>query len=95
VTRHFEILCDRDSRKAIPVLKQMVERLKGSTSTDAADLKTQCTGLETTQRNVRLLEQLALATPRKRAEWDKLCGLVAPALVSAVVAIDAGPPSTD
>jgi hypothetical protein len=53
------------------------------------------TGVETTQRNVRLLDQLALATPRKRAKWDKLCGLLAPALVSAVVAIDEGPPSTD
>jgi hypothetical protein len=39
--RHFEILCDDDSRRAVPVLNQMVARWQGSRGAGAAVLKTQ------------------------------------------------------
>ena len=45
--KHFEVLCDDDSRKVVPVLEQMVARWKKSTSKDAEDQKTQCIGLAT------------------------------------------------
>ncbi|CAN5834202.1 hypothetical protein BH23PLA1_BH23PLA1_13690 [soil metagenome] len=43
--RHFEILCDRDSRAVVPVLIQMVKQLKGASARDAAVLKPQCLAL--------------------------------------------------
>ena len=45
--RHFEILCDRDSREVIPVLNQMVKRWRQSGAEDAAALKAQCIDLAT------------------------------------------------
>ena len=45
--RHFEILCDRDSREVIPVLNQMVKRWRQSGADDAAALKAQCIDLAT------------------------------------------------
>ena len=38
-SRHFEILCDRDSRTIVPVLKQMVTKWRQSHTKDAAVLK--------------------------------------------------------
>jgi hypothetical protein len=43
--RHFEVLCDRDSRLIVPVLKQMTTHWQKSQGKDAADLKTQCIDL--------------------------------------------------
>ncbi len=43
--RHFEIICDRESRKVVPVLNQMVARWQQSHTEDAAALKTQCLDL--------------------------------------------------
>ena len=45
--KHFEVLCDDDSRKVLPVLEQMVARWKESTSKDAEVQKSQCIGLAT------------------------------------------------
>jgi hypothetical protein len=39
-------------------------------------------------RNVRLLENLCLANPRKKEAWLELCGDLAPAVVAALEAID-------
>jgi predicted 2-oxoglutarate/Fe(II)-dependent dioxygenase YbiX len=44
---HFEVLCDDDSRKVLPVLEQMVARWKNSTPEDAPIQKSQCIGLAT------------------------------------------------
>ena len=44
--RHFEILCDRDSRLVVPVLRQMVSRWKGARPKDAS-LKESCLRLAT------------------------------------------------
>ncbi|MGZ3384724.1 MAG: 2OG-Fe(II) oxygenase, partial [Isosphaeraceae bacterium] len=43
--KHFEILCDRDSRKVVPVLEQLVSLWRQASSTDAAALKSQCIDL--------------------------------------------------
>jgi hypothetical protein len=40
-SRHFEILCDRDSRTIVPVLKQLVAKCRRSNAKDAAILKAQ------------------------------------------------------
>src|SRR5205823_7090624 len=45
--RHFEVLCDRDGRNAVPVLNQMVTRWRQSQAEDAAALKAQCIDLAT------------------------------------------------
>ena len=45
--KHFEVLCDDDSRNVLPVLEQMVARWKESTSKDAEVQKSQCIGLAT------------------------------------------------
>ncbi|HEV3121027.1 MAG TPA: 2OG-Fe(II) oxygenase, partial [Isosphaeraceae bacterium] len=45
--RHFEILCDRDSRDLVPVLQQMVTEWRKSKVKDRALLKTDCTKLAT------------------------------------------------
>ena len=45
--KHFEVLCDDDSRKVLPVLEQMVARWKESTPKDAEAEKSQCIGLAT------------------------------------------------
>ena len=37
--RHFEIICDRDSRDVVPVLEQMVARWRKAGAKDAAALK--------------------------------------------------------
>jgi hypothetical protein len=177
--RHFEILCDRDSREIVPVLSQMVTRWRQSKGKDAAALKKQCTDLaaavlanwtenqydeadpdepgtgdllkalaalddpkligrfigqlmvkdiavdpgkslatlcqkygwgtfrqelltvmaattaETMVRNVRLLEQVCSARPRKKEGWGELCVGLAEALVPAVEAVDRKAPSLD
>ena len=46
-SKHFEILCDRDSRDIVPVLIQMVARWRKSRSKDAGALKAQCIDLAT------------------------------------------------
>jgi hypothetical protein len=43
--RHFAILCDRDSRDVVPVLKQMVAKLRPGKSADAVERKRQCIDL--------------------------------------------------
>ena len=177
--RHFEIICDRESRKVVPVLNQLVARWQQSHTEDAAALKTQCLDLasailakwsenryaqahpqepitddllktlaaldeprligdflgsvmikdaaidpgkslgvlcqtygwgtfqqelltlmksttnETMERNVRLLEHLCSAKPRKKVGWCELCALLAQELVLAVEEIDQKPSSTD
>jgi hypothetical protein len=57
-----------------------------------AELETvfQGTTAETLQRNVRLLEHVCLARPRKKAGWDELCRGLAEALVGALERIDRG-----
>ena len=45
--RHFEVLCDRDSRDVVPVLKQMVTRGGNPRPSEAAALKAQCIELAT------------------------------------------------
>ena len=50
---------------------------------------------ETIERNVRLLEQIATARPRKRAGWDELCKSLAEELIPAIEAIDREKPPTD
>jgi 2OG-Fe(II) oxygenase superfamily len=40
------------------------------------------------ERNVRMLEQLCVATPRKKAGWRELCASLAQALVSAIEQTD-------
>ena len=170
--KHFEILCDRDSRKVVPVLEQLVSRWRNASSTDAAALKSQCidlasailtrwpenpyardpgdeqekggplktlavledpgligrflgdvmikdaavdpgtsivdvckkhgwaafqnelealfkaTNTETLERNVRLLERVCLAKPRKKDGWTDLCGTLSRAAVEGLEAID-------
>jgi hypothetical protein len=48
----------------------------------------QRTTAETIERNVRLLEQLCLAKPRKPEGWIELCGSLAQATLQALEAID-------
>jgi hypothetical protein len=43
--RHFEILCDNDGRKVVPLLEQMESRWRQADASDAETLKTQCLGL--------------------------------------------------
>jgi hypothetical protein len=179
VRRHFEILCDLDSRNVVPVLDQMVARWRQSGAKDGAALKSQClelaaailakwpenphararpdgpktgdlletlaaldepqlirgflgdllvkdatvepgtslaalchrygwgafrqelltvmegTTTDTMERNVRLLEQIGSAKPRKKEGWGELCTILAETLVSAVEAIDQERSSTD
>ena len=45
----------------------------------------------TMERNVRLLEQICLAKPRKKEGWSELCATLAQALVSAVESLDHKP----
>ena len=45
--RHFEIICDRDSRDVVPELKQMVGRWRRSQGEHAVVLKAQCIDLAT------------------------------------------------
>jgi hypothetical protein len=45
---------------------------------------------QTLERNVRLLERLCLAKPRKDEGWAELCGVLANTLVSALERIDNG-----
>jgi 2OG-Fe(II) oxygenase superfamily len=45
--KHFEVLCDDDSRKVLPVLEQMVARWQEPTPEDAEVQKGQCIGLAT------------------------------------------------
>ncbi len=175
--RHFEILCDRDSRLIVPVLKQMVARSRSSKGKQSTALKAQCVDLATAiiarwtenhhswgiseeskkgdllasltalddaalihrflgevlikddavepgkslpalcqkhgwgtfrvelravmtsttertiARNVRMLEQVCSARPRKKEGWDELAGALANDLVSAVELIDRKPAS--
>ena len=177
--KHFEILCDRDSRKVVPVLEQLVSRWQKAGARDAAALRSQCidlarrdphevaenpyargpeekpenadllgllvlledpgligrvlgdvmikdaavdpgkslddvfkaygwatfrgelealfkaTKLETLERNVRLLERICLAKPRKKDGWNELCETLANATVESLEAIDARKPSYD
>jgi hypothetical protein len=177
--RHFEILCDRDSRNVVPVLKQMVAQWRQSKAKDAADLKAQCIDLaaavltqwsenpyalsddedpssrdllrtltalddpglirsflgdvlikdvaidpgkslatlcqkhgwgtfqeelrtvmkgtttETIERNVRLLEVICSAKPRKKEGWSELCANLAQELVLAIESLDRVASSTD
>jgi len=177
--KHFEVLCDDDSRNVLPVLEQMVARWKESTSKDAEVQKSQCIGLatailtkwpenphgsfhqskgekdnllkmlaaladlgligrflgevmikdaavdpgkslvdvcqtygwdtyrhelealfknttiENVERNVRLLEEICLANPRKQEAWTELCGTIARDVVSALDAIDGEKASPD
>jgi hypothetical protein len=46
---------------------------------------------QTLERNVRLLEDICLARPRKREGWAELCQALADALVTALERIDQGP----
>src|SRR5207248_7912204 len=46
------------------------------------------TTIETIERNVRLLEPICLAKPRKKAGWGELCTGLAHELVSAIAKID-------
>ena len=50
---------------------------------------------ETMERNVRLLEQICSARPRKKSGWGELCKLLAQDLVSAIEAIDGEKVSPD
>src|SRR5262249_16041353 len=43
--RHFEILCNRDSREAIPILKQMVARCRKASNNQPPPRKGQCVQL--------------------------------------------------
>ena len=45
--KHFEVLCDDDSRKVLPVLEQMVDRWRKASSQDAEAQKRQCLDLAT------------------------------------------------
>jgi hypothetical protein len=179
--RHFEILCDRDSRSVVPVLTQMVTQWRRSKAKDAAVLEARCkdlaaailagwrerpyaygpadpedpgkstlfraltaldnpelirrflgdvmvkdvsvapgkslatvcqkhgwgtfrdelltvmrsTNSETAERNVRLLEQICSAKPRKKEGWGELCAALSQELVPAVETIDQRSPSYD
>jgi hypothetical protein len=53
------------------------------------------TNLETATRNVRLLEQICSAKPRKNEGWSALCTGLSRELVSALEALDRRPPSSD
>src|SRR5947208_14049493 len=53
------------------------------------------TNLQTLERNVRLLEHICSAKPRKKAGWGELCARLAQELVSAVEAMDQQPSSFD
>jgi hypothetical protein len=170
--RHFEILCDQDSRAVVPLLNRMVAQWQQSDTKGAAALEAQClelaaailakwpenryirahpeeprtgdllkalaalddpqlirgflgdvlvkdvsvepgkslaalgqtygwgafrqelqtvmegTATETMERNVRLLEQVCSAKPRKKEGWSELCAALAETLVTAVEAID-------
>ena len=46
------------------------------------------TSLGTIERNVRLLEQVCLARPRKKKGWGELCAALAQGLVAAIEALD-------
>ncbi len=177
-SRHFAILCDRDSRDVVPVLNQMVAKLRPGKSADVVELKRQCIALasailarwtekrdrwarteekigdllktlddleeprliraylsnvligdaevdpgkslvtvlqkagwgtyqeelravmkstahETLERNVRLLEIIASARPRKKEGWSELCSALADELASAVQAFDQKRQSND
>ncbi|WP_435008713.1 2OG-Fe(II) oxygenase [Tundrisphaera lichenicola] len=171
-SRHFEIICDRDSRAVIPELTQVVGRWQAAKGKDSAKLKAQGIGLakailekwpesegyglrgiedksgelleaivgldetpliahflgslmlrdpsvdpgqsiaaicqkygwsafakelqaamkataeKTMERNVRLLEQVCTARPRKKAGWGELCTELAEDLISAIEKID-------
>jgi hypothetical protein len=50
---------------------------------------------ETLERNVRLLEHLCLASPRKKTGWSELCQALAATLVAALERIDAAPAEHD
>ena len=177
--RHFEVLCDRDGRNAVPELERMVRQWQGSEPGEAAALKSQCidlarailttwseeryglphsekskteglletlatlgdptliggflgdlmvkdvtiepgkalvavcethgwktfekelravmdaTSRNTMERNVRLLEQICSARPRKKAGWGELCTTLSEALVAAVERADRGPSQDD
>ena len=45
--RHFEVLCDQDSRQAVPVLGQMVTQWRQARAKEKAALKAQCLALAT------------------------------------------------
>jgi hypothetical protein len=53
------------------------------------------TTIETMERNVRLLEKICLAKPRKKEGWGELCAALAQELVPAIKAIDREPSSYD
>lgn len=53
------------------------------------------TKAETLERNVRLLEQICLARPRKKKGWIELCRVLAPATLLALEGIDQGPGAND
>lgn len=177
--RHFEILCDRDSRELVPLLSQMVLQWGQAKGKEAVELKLEClelatailanwterkyastrfeepgyedllkaltelgdsaliarffrevmnkdvsvdpgeglvstcrtlgwetfsqelqtvmeeTNNETVARNVRLLEHLCLAKPRKQKGWNELCQTLAQALVKAIKSVDQNPLSSD
>ncbi len=180
-SRHFEVICDRDSRAVVPELVRMVARWKKGRGEEAAALEAQCRELAaaivakwpagaqgrirpdgkddwagellaalaalddpgrigdflggamardataqpgksiaaigqkygwttfrpqlasvmkattpgTMERNVRLLESICTARPRKKEGWSELCEALASELVSAIGSIDRAPPSSD
>ncbi len=53
------------------------------------------TTLATMERNVRLLESIATARPRKKTGWGELCATLASELVSAIETIDRSTSPTD
>ena len=53
------------------------------------------TTLATMERNVRLLESIATARPRKKTGWGELCATLASELVSAIESIDRSTSPTD
>jgi hypothetical protein len=70
------------------LLPQVLQEHGWETFQRELELVFQSTTAETLERNVRLLEQICLAEPRKQAGWIELCGALAQATLLALERID-------
>jgi hypothetical protein len=79
-----DVLVEDDSVDPGPSLAPICQKYGWGTFQQELRTVMKRTTRETLERNVRLLEQICLAKPRKHEGWDELCATLAQALVPAV-----------
>jgi hypothetical protein len=79
VRRHFEIICNRDGKNAVPELERMVAQLRRRKSADATALKAQCH---------ELAKGILKTWREQRFHWSDLDESKAPDLLDALDVLD-------